>query len=108
LILLILLCVDVQQGGNNQKERGVNMGYGLHRMNQAMRGRLQAVILEGRTRHVVPLIVAKFATECNLAVRNHPPVCKHWKDYKKKENSGLFKLFIGKLSVSALSMALQH
>jgi hypothetical protein len=44
-ILLILLCVDVQQGGNNQRERGVNRGHGLHRMNRAMRGRLQVVIL---------------------------------------------------------------
>jgi hypothetical protein len=84
------------------------MGYGLHRMNRAMRERLQVVIPEGRTRHVVPLIAAKFATECNIAVMNHLPVFKHWKDYKKKENSGLFKLFIGKLSVSVLSMALQH
>jgi hypothetical protein len=73
-----------------------------------MRGRLQVVIPEGKTRHVVPLIAAKFATECNNAVKNHLPVLKHWTDYKKKENSGLFKLFTGKLSVGVLSMALQH
>jgi hypothetical protein len=84
------------------------MGYGLHRMNRAMHGRLQVAILEGRTRPVVPLIAAKFATECNIAVRNYLPMFKHWKDYKKKEIFGLFKLFTGKLSVSVLSMALQH
>jgi hypothetical protein len=43
-------------------------------------------------------VAAKFATECNIAVRNHVPVLKHWKDYKKEP--ALFNLFMGRLSVS--------
>ena len=81
------------------------MGHGLHRMNRAMRGKLHIVIPRWRIRPLVPLVAAKFATECNIAVRNHVPVFKHWKDYKN--HSGLFKLFTGKLSVSALCKA-QH
>ncbi|KAG8064715.1 hypothetical protein GUJ93_ZPchr0004g38133 [Zizania palustris] len=50
---------------------------------------------EGKIRHVVPLVAAKFATECNVIVRNHVPMLKHWKDYKKYP--GLLSLFIGKL-----------
>jgi hypothetical protein len=50
---------------------------------------------------VAPLAAAKFATECNIAVRNHVPVYKHWKDYK--DQASLFNLFTDKLSVSALS-----
>ncbi|RCV30533.1 hypothetical protein SETIT_6G103100v2 [Setaria italica] len=29
------------------------------------------------------MIAAKFATECNIAVRNHVPIFSHWKEYKK-------------------------
>jgi hypothetical protein len=61
--------------------------------------RLHVAIPEGKIRHVVPVVAAKFATECN--VRNHVPVFKHWKDYKNQ--SALFDLFKRKLSVSALS-----
>jgi hypothetical protein len=93
--------VDVQLGENDRWERGVNMGHGLHRMNRAMRGKLPVVIPEGRIRPVAPLAAAKFATECNIAVRNHVPVYKHWKDYK--DQASLFNLFTDKLSVSALS-----
>jgi hypothetical protein len=66
-----------------------------------MRGKLPVVIPEGRIRPVAPLAAAKFATECNIAVRNHVPVYKHWKDYK--DQASLFNLFTDKLSVSALS-----
>jgi hypothetical protein len=82
--------VDVQLGENDRWERGVNMGHGLHRMNQAMRGKLPVVIPEGRIRPAAPLV----------AVRNHVPVYKHWKDYK--DQASLFNLFTDKLSVSAL------
>jgi hypothetical protein len=74
------------------------MGHGLHRINRGLRGKLQVVIPEGKIRPMAPLVAAKFATECNIAVRNHVPVFKHWKDYKN--HSGLFNLFTGKLSVS--------
>lgn len=88
--------VHVQLGENDRWERGVNMGHGLHRMNRAMRGKLPVVIPEGRIRPVAPLVAAKFSTECNIAVRNHVPVYKHWKDYKN--HNGMFNLFTDKLS----------
>ncbi|KAG2640650.1 hypothetical protein PVAP13_2KG113632 [Panicum virgatum] len=81
---------------NERRERGVNMGHGLQRMNLSRRGKLPVVITEGRIRPVVPIVAAKFATECNIAVRNHVLVLKHWKEYKNQ--LGLFELFKGKLS----------
>jgi hypothetical protein len=60
------------------------MGHGLYRINRALRGKLQVVNPEGKIRPMAPLVAAKFATECNIAVRNHVPVLKHWKEYKKK------------------------
>ena len=45
-----------------------------------------------------PIVAAKFATKCNIAVRNHVPVLPQWKDYKKQP--GIFKNFIGKVGVS--------
>jgi hypothetical protein len=77
------------------------MGHGLYRINRALCGKLQVVIPEGKIRPMAPLVAAKFATECNIAVRNHVPVLKHWKEYKKKQD--LFKVFTGRLSVSAFS-----
>jgi hypothetical protein len=74
------------------------MGHGLQRLTRARRGKLPVVITQGNTRPLVPLVAAKFATECNIAVRNHVPVLKHWKDYKKEP--ALFNLFMGRLSVS--------
>ncbi|CAL5058495.1 unnamed protein product [Urochloa decumbens] len=72
---------------NNQAEeewnRGTNMGHGLQRMSRARRGKLRVAIPEGHTRPVVPLVAAKFATECNIIVRNHIPVFTHWKAYKR-------------------------
>jgi hypothetical protein len=38
---------------------------------RAHRGKLPVVIPEGMTWPVVPIVVAKFAIECNIAVRNH-------------------------------------
>jgi len=77
------------------------MGHGLQRMNRSRRGKLPVVITEGRIRPVVPIVAAKFATECNIAVRNHVLVLKQWKEYKNQ--LGLFELFKGKLSVSTFS-----
>ena len=59
------------------------MGHGLQKITRARRGKLPLVINEGRTRPSVPLIDAKFATKCNITVRNNIPVLKHWKKYKK-------------------------
>ncbi|CAN6272466.1 unnamed protein product [Urochloa humidicola] len=63
--------------------RGTNMGHGLQRLSRARRGKLQVVITEGHQRPLVPLVAAKFATECNIIVRNHIPVFTHWKEYKR-------------------------
>jgi len=41
------------------------------------------------------VIAAKYATECNIAVRNHIPVLPHWKEYKK--HPALIELFLGRL-----------
>uniref|UniRef100_A0A0A9CPI2 Uncharacterized protein n=1 Tax=Arundo donax TaxID=35708 RepID=A0A0A9CPI2_ARUDO len=71
------------------------MGKGLQRLSRARRGKLPIIIPEGKTRPVVPLVATKFATECNIAVRNHLPMFKHWKDYKNQP--GLFKQFVGKI-----------
>ncbi|PUZ50911.1 hypothetical protein GQ55_6G112400 [Panicum hallii var. hallii] len=84
------------EGGLVRCNRGVNMGHGLQRLTRARRGKLPVVITQGNTRPLVPLVAAKFATECNIAVRNHVPVLKHWKDYKKEP--ALFNLFMGRLS----------
>jgi hypothetical protein len=51
--------------------------YGTQFPTRAHHGKLLVVIPKGMTRPVVPIVVAKFATECNIAVRNHIPVLKH-------------------------------
>lgn len=84
------------EGLQERRERGVNMGHGLQRINRSRRGKLPVIIQEGRIRPVVPLVAVKFATECNIAVRNHVPVLKHWKDYKKKPE--ILTMFEGRLS----------
>lgn len=78
------------------------MGHALERMSRARRGKLTVVINEGNIRPVVPLVAAKFATECNIAVRNHVPVLTHWKKYKNQR--AIINLFLGKLRVSAFSL----
>ena len=77
------------------------MGHGLQRMNQSRCGKLPIIIPEGYIRPVVLDIASKYATECNIAVRNHVPVLKHWKEYKK--HPALFDLFLGILCVSTFS-----
>ncbi|KAG0549623.1 hypothetical protein BDA96_01G270700 [Sorghum bicolor] len=83
--------------GGERRDRGHNMGRGLQRLNRARRGQLQVVITEGNIRPVVPLVAAKFASECNIIVRNHVPILTHWKLYKEKPASAFVDLFIGKL-----------
>jgi hypothetical protein len=77
------------------------MGHGLQRLTQAHRGKLLVVIPEGMTRPVVPIIAAKFATECNIGVRNHIPVLKNWREYKNQP--ALFDLFVARTRVSTFS-----
>ena len=81
-------------------DRGVNMGHGLQRLTRAHGAKLPVVINEGNIRPVEPKIAAMYATKCNIAVRNHIPVFKHWKEYKK--HPALFELFLGRLRVSTL------
>ncbi|CAN6371563.1 unnamed protein product [Urochloa humidicola] len=85
--------VPAQPVGDNQMNnegeevpwnRGTNMGHGLNRMNRSHRGKLPIVIREGQIRPLVPVIAAKYATEINIAVRNHVPVLTHWKEYKDR------------------------
>ncbi|CAD6267467.1 unnamed protein product [Miscanthus lutarioriparius] len=85
------------EGGEERRDRVHNMGRGLQRLNRAHCGKLQVVITKGNIRPVVPLIAAKFATECNIIVRNHVPILTHRKLYKKEPESAFVDLFIGKL-----------
>ncbi|CAL5002659.1 unnamed protein product [Urochloa decumbens] len=77
--------MDEGADGHNQLTRkGVNMGHGLQSLTRARGSRLPIVITEGNIRPLVPLLAAKYATECNIAVRNHMPVLKCWKDYERQ------------------------
>lgn len=95
-------CITLPDGHNQMTtkvkelwDRGVNMGHGLQRLTRAHGARLPVVITEGNKRSLVPVIAAKYATECNIAVRNHIPVLPHWKEYKK--HPALIELFLGRL-----------
>ena len=70
-------------------------------MNWSRRGKLPIIIPEGHIRPLVPDIASKYATECNITVRNHVPVLKNWKEYKK--HPALIDLFLGILCVSTFS-----
>ncbi|KAG0543419.1 hypothetical protein BDA96_02G189500 [Sorghum bicolor] len=102
--------------GMERRERGNNMRLGLQKLNRARRGKLQVVIPEGNIRPLVPLVAAKYASECNIIVRNHVPILPHWKLYKndpksnskekdpkekeprdKEHGSAYVDLFLGKL-----------
>ena len=91
--LQIDLCIEVAA-----VPRGQSMGKGLQKMTRARRGKLPLVIQEGKARPVLPIVAAKFATECNITVRNHLHVFKHWKEYK--EHPALLEQFMGSLKVS--------
>ncbi|CAN6237824.1 unnamed protein product [Urochloa humidicola] len=84
------------EGEEEECNRGVNMGHGLQRLTRARRSRLPIVIAERKIRPVVPVIAAKWATECNIIVRNHIPVLIHWTEYKRRPE--LIKMFQDKLS----------
>ncbi|CAO2201558.1 unnamed protein product [Urochloa humidicola] len=84
------------EGEEEEWNRGVNMGHGLQRLTRAQRSKLPIVIAEGKIRPMVPVIAAKWATECNIIVRNHIPALTHWKEYKRRP--GLIKMFQDKLS----------
>jgi hypothetical protein len=56
------------------------------------------------TRHVVPIVATKFATECNIAVRNHIPMLKHWSEYKNQPAS--FDLFVARIYVKYMVLLL--
>ena len=80
------------------------MGHGLNRMNRSHRAKLPIVIPEGQIRHVVPFIAAKYATEINIAVRNHVPMLTHWKLYKHRP--AVIETFFRILRVCTFSKAL--
>jgi len=63
------------------------------------------VIKEGDIRPVQPIVAVKFATKCNIIVRNHVPVFPKWKDYKNQ--TAIHKMFRGKVVVSPYPMPLQ-
>nr|TKV94410.1 hypothetical protein SEVIR_9G293000v2 [Setaria viridis] len=84
------------EGQQEQRKRGVNMGHGLHRMNRSHRGKLPIVIPEGNIRPLVPLVAAK----------NHVPVLTHWKEYRRR--SAVIDTFLGILRISTFSKAFPH
>jgi hypothetical protein len=59
---------------------------------------LPVVIPAGMTRPVIPIVVAMFATECNIAVRNLILVLKHRSEYKNQ--LALYDLFVARICVS--------
>ena len=69
-----------------RRERG-NNGTWSPKINRARRGKLQVVITEGNIRPLVPFVAAKYASECNIIVRNHVPILPHWKLYKNDPKS---------------------
>ncbi|BAS88221.1 Os04g0228600, partial [Oryza sativa Japonica Group] len=76
--------------------RGNNKGAALQRLSRSRRGKLPVVIKEGDIRPLQPVVAAKFATECNIIVRNHVPVFPKWKDYKNQ--SAIRRMFRMKLA----------
>lgn len=96
-----------QPGGEEPWNRGANMGHGLQRMIRSHRGKLPIVITKGNMRPLVPVIAAKFATECNIIVRNHIPVLRHWKEYKDDQRV-LIESFLERLNVCTFSSPFPH
>uniref|UniRef100_A0A0D9ZHR4 Uncharacterized protein n=1 Tax=Oryza glumipatula TaxID=40148 RepID=A0A0D9ZHR4_9ORYZ len=87
------------QWGKSEEEpwiRGNNKGAALQRLSRSRRGKLPVVIKEGDIRPLQPVVAAKFATECNIIVRNHVPVFPKWKDYKNQ--SAIRRMFRMKLA----------
>lgn len=67
--------------GEEQWVRGNNKGAQLQRMTQARLAKLPVLINEGDIRPLQHVVAAKYATECNIIVRNYIPVFPRWKDY---------------------------
>jgi hypothetical protein len=82
------------------------MGHGLQRISRSRRGKLPIIIPEGHIRPLTPVISAKFATECNIAVRDHVPILKHWKEYKKIRS--VIDTYLGSLCGCTFSRPLPH
>ncbi|CAL4916466.1 unnamed protein product [Urochloa decumbens] len=78
-------CNDEMANEEVPWNRGINMGHGLQRITRSRRGKLPIIIPEGHIRPLTPVIAAKYATECNIAVRGHVPILLSWQDYKKRE-----------------------
>jgi len=78
--------------------RGPNIGRELDSMTHLRKGKLPLVIEPGKKRPNSVMIAAKFATECNVAVRNHVPIFPHWKEYKKHPK--IIKGYIDRVGVS--------
>jgi hypothetical protein len=97
LLKLIIFNVHLHLG-KERRERGVNMGHGLHRMTRARHAKMPVVITEGNIRPLVPLVAAKYATECNIAVRKHIAIIKHWKEYE--DQPSIVDQFLAILCVS--------
>lgn len=74
------------------------MDKGLSRLDQSRRDKLPVVIPKGRIRPVSPLTAARFATECNNAIKNHVPVRSHWSKYKG--DTKLLSDYYDRISVS--------
>jgi hypothetical protein len=80
--------------------RGPNIGRKLDQMTRSRKGKLPLVIETGKKRPNSVMIAAKFATECNIAVRGHVPIFPHWKDYKDKANLPIVNSYIDRVCVS--------
>ena len=52
-------------------------------MTRSRKKKLPLVIEPGKRRPKSVMIAAKFATKCNIAVRQIVPIFPHWKEYKK-------------------------
>jgi hypothetical protein len=78
--------------------RGPNIGRELVQMTRSKKGKLPLVIEPGKKRPNSLMIAAKFATECNIAVRNHVPIFPHWKEYKKHPT--MIRAYIERVGVS--------
>jgi hypothetical protein len=70
-------------------------------MTRSRKKKLPLVIEPGKRRSNSVMISAKFATECNIAVRQIVPIFPHWKDYKKYPK--MIDAYISRVGVSVLS-----
>jgi hypothetical protein len=69
-------------------------------MTRSRKGKLPLVIEPGKKRPSSVMTAAKFATECNIVVRNGVPIFPHWKEYKKISSRPIIMDYIDKVCVS--------